>query len=74
VGSPLIIECIQSSPHKSAVTWSKFTAQGYRRLVNQTGSANLVFDSVQESDAGKYRCLGVNGKEEIVVVSVGGKT
>lgn len=73
VGRPLVIECIQNSPLKSSVTWSKVTALGTRTLVNGSGFANLIFDSVQKSDAGKYRCLATNGAEETVLVSVGGK-
>ena len=73
VGSSLKIECIHSGPRKSFVTWSKWTAQGSTTLVTQAGLADLVFDAIQKSDAGKYRCVAANGKEETVVVSVGSK-
>ncbi len=73
VGSRLVIECIHNSPQKSSVAWSKVTAVGFKTLVNGSGFADLVFDSVQKTDAGEYRCLAENSGEESVLVSVGGK-
>lgn len=74
VGKPLVIECIQSGLQKSHVTWFKVTKKlSTRTLVNRTRNADLVFDSVQKSDAGEYRCRATDGEEKTVFVSVGGK-
>lgn len=74
VGKPLVMECIQNNPQKSHVTWVKVTELGTRTLVNRTGSADLVFDSVQKADAGEYRCRETDGEEKKIFVFVGGKT
>ena len=73
VGNPVKIECIQTGPKLSFVSWSKVSEQSSRTLVNGSGFADLFFESIKLSDAGKYRCLAKDGVEETVIVSVGGK-
>ena len=74
VGKPLVIECIQNGLQKSHVTWFKVMKKlGTRTLVNRTRNSDLVFNSVQKSDAGEYCCRATDGEEKTVFVSVGGK-